>query len=25
MFVGADCGLCNQATEFEYGHNPLLQ
>jgi Chlorophyllase enzyme len=25
MFVGDSCGLCNQATEFEYGHNALLQ
>ncbi len=25
MFVGSNCGLCNQATEFEYGHNALLQ
>jgi hypothetical protein len=25
MFIGASCGLCNQATEFEYGHNALLQ
>jgi hypothetical protein len=25
MFVGDNCGLCNQATEFEYGHNALLQ
>jgi hypothetical protein len=25
MFVGDGCGLCNQATEFEYGHNALLQ
>jgi hypothetical protein len=25
MFVGDDCGLCNKAAEFEYGHNSLLQ
>jgi hypothetical protein len=25
MFVGDGCGLCNQTTEFEYGHNALLQ
>lgn len=25
MFVGDGCGLCNRATEFEYGHNGLLQ
>jgi hypothetical protein len=25
MFVGDNCGLCNQPTEFEYGHNALLQ
>ena len=25
MFVGGGCGLCNQDTEFEYGHNALLQ
>jgi hypothetical protein len=25
MFVGDSCGLCNQATEFEYGHNDLLK
>ena len=25
MFVGDDCGLCNQADEFEYGHNAMLQ
>ena len=25
MFVGTDCGLCNRASEFEYGHNNLLQ
>jgi hypothetical protein len=25
MFVGDTCGLCNSATEFEYGHNTLLQ
>lgn len=24
MFVGEDCGLCNQADEFEYGHNSLF-
>jgi hypothetical protein len=25
MFVGSGCGLCNNPTEFEYGHNGLLQ
>jgi hypothetical protein len=25
MFVGDDCGLCNKADDFEYGHNSLLQ
>jgi hypothetical protein len=25
MFVGDSCGLCNMATDFEYGHNSLLQ
>ncbi|MBN1656676.1 MAG: hypothetical protein JXA30_23085 [Deltaproteobacteria bacterium] len=25
MFVGDDCGFCNMADEFEYGHNSLLQ
>ncbi|MCP4604153.1 MAG: hypothetical protein GY847_27135 [Proteobacteria bacterium] len=25
MFVGPDCGLCNQPEEFEYGTNSLLQ
>lgn len=25
MFLGDNCGLCNRATEFEYGHNSLLQ
>ncbi len=25
MFVGDGCGLCNQSSEFEYGHNGLLQ
>jgi chlorophyllase-like protein len=25
MFVGANCGLCNKADEFEYGTNSLLQ
>ncbi len=25
MFVGDDCGLCNRASELEYGHNTLLQ
>jgi hypothetical protein len=25
MFVGDTCGLCNKATEYEYGHNTLLQ
>jgi hypothetical protein len=25
MFVGDGCGLCNSASEFEYGHNSLLQ
>jgi hypothetical protein len=25
MFVGASCGLCNKADEFEYGHNTKLQ
>ncbi len=25
MFVGDDCGLCNQAEDFEYGHNTLLR
>lgn len=25
MFVGDNCGLCNKSTEFEYGHNALLQ
>jgi len=25
MFVGDNCGLCNQSAEFEYGHNSLLQ
>jgi hypothetical protein len=25
MFVGSGCGLCNNATEFEFGHNALLQ
>jgi pimeloyl-ACP methyl ester carboxylesterase len=25
MFVGDGCGLCNRATEFEYGHNALLR
>jgi Chlorophyllase enzyme len=25
MFVGDNCGLCNQPAEFEYGHNNLLQ
>jgi hypothetical protein len=25
MFVGENCGLCNRAAEFEYGHNPLLE
>jgi hypothetical protein len=25
-FVGADCGLCNNdAGEYQYGHNSLLQ
>jgi hypothetical protein len=24
-FVGSGCGLCNNPTEFEYGHNALLQ
>jgi hypothetical protein len=24
-FVGGDCGLCNKADEFEYGHNDLLK
>ena len=25
MFLGDSCGLCNMNTEFEYGHNMLLQ
>jgi hypothetical protein len=25
MFVGADCGLCDQDAAFDYGHNALLQ
>jgi hypothetical protein len=25
MFVGSDCGLCNKAADFEYGHNDLLK
>jgi hypothetical protein len=25
MFVGPDCGLCNQKEEFEYGANSLLK
>lgn len=25
MFVGDDCGLCNKAEDFEYGHNDLLK
>jgi len=25
MFVGDNCGLCNRDTEFNYGHNSLLQ
>ena len=25
MFIGDNCGLCNMTTEFEYGHNSLLQ
>jgi hypothetical protein len=25
MFVGESCGLCNRATEFEYGKNTKLQ
>lgn len=25
MFVGDNCGLCNRDSEFEYGHNSLLQ
>jgi hypothetical protein len=25
MFVGDDCGLCNQAEAFDYGHNELLK
>jgi pimeloyl-ACP methyl ester carboxylesterase len=25
MFVGENCGLCNRDSEFEYGHNSLLQ
>jgi len=25
MFVGADCGLCNRAAEFEYGQNSHLE
>jgi hypothetical protein len=25
MFVGDDCGLCNHADEYEFGHNTLLE
>jgi pimeloyl-ACP methyl ester carboxylesterase len=25
MFIGPNCGLCNQSEQFEYGHNSLLE